>query len=76
MFDDCEGTLRLRRDLLGDERVPNLSLPQLRDAYGTGTGNLRSWTTAGSVGKGEFVVSKCGLIFIVFLVVKWWEWKR
>lgn len=47
MFDDSKGTLRLAHDALGDERVHFLSLPQLREAYRTGTGTLRSWTTEG-----------------------------
>lgn len=52
MFDDSRGTLRLARDALGDERVPSLSLPQLKAAYRTGSGRLRSWTTAGVLGAG------------------------
>lgn len=52
MLDENEGTLKLRRGALGDERVPNFSLPQLREAYRTGAGRLRSWTTAGLVGTG------------------------
>lgn len=53
MFDESQGTLRLNRDDLGDERVPSLTLTQLREAYQAGTGSLRSWTTEGLFGSGN-----------------------
>lgn len=53
MFDESQGTLRLSRDVLGDERVPSLSLQRLRGAYRDGTGSLRSWTTVGAFETGE-----------------------
>lgn len=53
MFDESRGTLRLSRDVLGDERVPSLPLQRLRDAYREGTGSLRSWTTTGVFDAGE-----------------------
>lgn len=54
MFDESEGTLRLVRDDLGDERVPLLSLEKLKEIYQTGRGSVRSWrTTAGLANGGD-----------------------
>lgn len=56
MLDESRGTLRLSRDALGDERVPSLSLERLRNAYRTGSGSLRSWTTWDSAATGTTIV--------------------
>lgn len=52
MFNESNGTLGLSRKTLGDERVPSLSLDRVKNAYRTGNGVLRSWTTAGMVQAG------------------------
>lgn len=66
MFDESRGMLGLSRQGLGDERVPALSLEELKDAYRGGRASLTSWTTAGVFNGGDFGVWRgrrlaCGL---------------
>lgn len=53
MFDESTGILRLVRSGLGDYRVPFLTLQRLRDAYRSGAGSLRAWTTSNSTESGD-----------------------
>lgn len=49
MFDESQGTLRLVRDGLGDERVPSLTLERLKEVYRAGSGSVCSWRAAGDL---------------------------